>query len=363
LDRIAFPYRASAHLVLLHVIAESGAWQKHGLDVDYDRQISKSDAHRAVAAGDVEFVGGNHISTYAHRARGDKWVYLGQTLNSVHPKLAVRPEAGIDGVLDLRGKKIGTQGNHPGLNDWLYLRLRGLDVDRDDVELINRSDLRRNESLDSRRNEEPLWQWVLDGRVDAVFLAEPPDHLFAEQAGLKIIDLDPMPMIWFTTISSSLPFVEKHPHIVDRFLRGLIEGIHYFKTEPERSIDIIERRYTAQGPLNRAQATFAYNALAPLIEPNLYPRMSAIANVYEEAKRLDADAEKINPLQLWDLEHVRHLADCGFVKGLYETNSSAAEKHGFIDPDFVHEQDRRKAEMIAAVKACGHLRTDNCCCE
>jgi hypothetical protein len=186
--------------------------------------------------------------------------------------------------------------------------------------------------------------------------------VFAEQAGLKIIDLDPMPMIWFTTISSSLPFVEKHPDIVDRFLRGLIEGIHFFKTKPERSIDIIERRYTAQGPLNRAQATFAYDALAPLIEPNLYPRMSAIANVYEEAKRLDADAEKINPLQLWDLEHLRHIADSGFVRGLYEANSSAAEKQGFIDPDFVHEQDRRKAEMIAAVKACGHLRTDNCCC-
>src|SRR3954452_9097761 len=37
MDKIAFPYRSSSHLVLLHVVAESGAWEKHGLQVDYDR--------------------------------------------------------------------------------------------------------------------------------------------------------------------------------------------------------------------------------------------------------------------------------------------------------------------------------------
>src|SRR6478672_1435818 len=36
MDKIAFPYRSSSHLVLLHVVAESGAWEKHGLSVDYD---------------------------------------------------------------------------------------------------------------------------------------------------------------------------------------------------------------------------------------------------------------------------------------------------------------------------------------
>src|SRR5947208_8343401 len=136
LDKISFPYRATTHLAFLHVVGESGAWEKQGLDVNYNRQISKSDAHRAVASGEVEFVGGNHISTYAHRARGDQWVYLGQTLNSVHPKLAVRPQSGINGIADLRGKKVGTRGMHPGLNDWLLLKQRRLDVDRGDIELV-----------------------------------------------------------------------------------------------------------------------------------------------------------------------------------------------------------------------------------
>ena len=76
-------------------------------------------------------------------------------------------------------------------------------------------------------------------------------------------------MIWYTTISSSLPFVEKNPDIVERFLKGLIEGIHFFKTQPEQSIEIIRRRYTKEGQLNQAQATWIYQNLAPLLEPKL----------------------------------------------------------------------------------------------
>ena len=262
-DKISFPYRASTHLNLLHVVAESGSWAKHGLDVNYNYQISKSDAHRAVASGEVEFVGGNHISTYAHRARGDSWVYLGQTLNSVQPKLVVRP------TRHQRHRRSARQeGRHPQhrLNDWLLLLQRGLDADRDDLELVKKVDgLESAESAEQlrgpdaeaerRKKRSPVWQWVRDGHVDAC-LAMAPSHLFAADAGLKVIDIEPLPMIWFTTISSSLPFVEKHPDIVERFLKGIIEGIHFFKTQPAQSIEIIRQKYTKEGQLNVAQATW-----------------------------------------------------------------------------------------------------------
>ena len=179
-DKVSFPYRSSTHLNLLHVISESGAWAKHGLDVNYDFGISKTDAHRAVTSGEVEFVGGNHISTYGHRARGDSWVYLGQTLNSVNPKLVVRPDSGIDGLADLRGKKVGTRGNHPGLNDWLLLKQRGLDVDRDDIQLVNKVEglesVEAAEQIEAAGAEAKpkkrvaVWQWVRDARLPATRL-------------------------------------------------------------------------------------------------------------------------------------------------------------------------------------------------
>ena len=61
----------------MHVIAESGAWARHDLDVDYDKIIGRDDAHELIPKGEIEFVSGNHVSTYAARACGDTWVYLG----------------------------------------------------------------------------------------------------------------------------------------------------------------------------------------------------------------------------------------------------------------------------------------------
>jgi ABC-type nitrate/sulfonate/bicarbonate transport system substrate-binding protein len=372
-DKISFPYRASTHLNLLHVIAESGAWARQGLDVNYNFQIQKSDAHRAVANGEVEFVGGNHISTYAHRARGDKWVYLGQTMNEVCPKLVVRPDSGINGIGDLRGKKVGTRGMHPGLNDWLLLKQRGLDVDRDEVELVSKVDgLASAEAAEQLGDAESdaartkkraaVWHWVRDGHVDAALLLA-PSHLFAEDAGLKVIDIEPLPMIWYTTISSSLPFVQKHPDIVERFLKGIIDGIHFFKTQPEASIAIIQQRYDREGALNREQATFVHQQIAPILEPKLYPSMAAIANVYEEAKRYDADASKTNPLALWDLHHIRRLDDSGYIDGLYDQRGDTLATADRNDPDVRREREHRQAKVIAAVKACGHPVGVPCDCE
>jgi ABC-type nitrate/sulfonate/bicarbonate transport system substrate-binding protein len=348
----------------LHVVAESGAWEKHGLYVDYDKKISSTEAHRDVPTGAVEFVGGNHVSTYGHRARGDSWVYLGQTVNKVHSKLVVRPESGINGFKDLKGKVVGTRGSHPGLNDWLQLKQRGLDVDRGDVELVNMLKHKKGQMDDEANTadeaRQPLWHWVRDRKVDAALMT-PPAHLFAEAEGLKVIDIEAMPMIWFTTVSSSLGFVARHPDIVDRFLKGLVEGIHFFKTQQEKSIEIIQRRYNKEGQLNKEQATYVWQGLAPLLEPKLYPSMAAISNVYEEAKRQDKDAEKINPLELWDTHHIRRLDDSGFVDSLYG-NTPRASHVDERDMDYKREMKKRQEEVIRAVKACGHLAGVDCDC-
>jgi ABC-type nitrate/sulfonate/bicarbonate transport system substrate-binding protein len=349
MDKVAFPYRSSSHLVLLHVVAASGGWQRQGLDVDYDRQISSTDAHRLVPTGEVEFVGGNHVSTYGHRARGDSWVYLGQSVNQVNHSLVVRPDSGINGLMDLYGKKVGVHGSHPSLNDWLFLKQHNLDVDRDDIELVRQTKLRpcAMDAVDiaARAKAPPLWHWVRDRVVDAVLLS-PPASLFAKAEGLKVIDIEPLPMIQFTTVSSSLGFVEKHPDIVERFLKGLMEGIHFFRTEREKAIKIIQEKGNKRGAMNLEQASITWQSLARILEPKLYPKMQAIANVYEEAIRQDKDAKKINPMELWDLHHIRRIDDMGFVAALNGKPRADAHEHDH-DHDHKHDPDAQAAKQKA----------------
>jgi len=302
MDKIHFPYRSNSHLPFLHVIQESGSWEKQGLQVEYDYFISSEDAHKNVANGSVEFVGGNHVSTYGKRSIGDRWVYIAQSVGLLNHRLVVRSDSGITKVSDLKGKVLGSRGQHPGLNTWLYLRQNGLEGV---VEVVKVSG-----------EGQELWESVRDKKVDAAFVT-PPADLFARRAGLKVINVDFLPMVWFTTVSTGLPFVEKHPDIVDRFLKAFCEGIAYFKTHRNESIKIIKERYKAEGDLDDEAAAYLYEDIAKILLAKPYATVQSIANVYELAKKQDPAAEKVEPMALWNFHHLRRIDDSGFIDNLY----------------------------------------------
>jgi ABC-type nitrate/sulfonate/bicarbonate transport system substrate-binding protein len=310
MDRVNFPYRSSSHLALMHVISESGAWERQGLEVDYDKEIDRESAHKLVISGEVEFCSGNHVSTYAARARGDTWVYLAQTVSRNNIKLVTRDETGINKLEDVRKRKFGSRGRHPGLNTWLYLKQNGLDIDKDDVEIVREV---RDEQKTANKS---MLDMVTDGDVDACFLSLPRTE-FAKRRGLKVIEIEPQPMIFFMTISSSMGLVEKRPDIIDKMLKGVIEGVHYFKTQKEKSIQILMKHHSKEGVLDHDAAEKLYEDLAPTLEPKLYPSLAAIHNVYQEALRQSKESAKVDPLALWDLHALRRIDDSGFIDNLY----------------------------------------------
>lgn len=310
MDHINFPYRSSSHLLLHHVIAKSGAWAKYGLEVNYDYFISAEDAHEDVPTGKVEFVSGNHITTYGKRARGDEWVYLGQATNVANFSLVVRKDSEISNVSDLREKTIASgseQDKHPNLNEWLYLKQRGLDVDKDEVAIVAKGEHQNKSTYDM----------ILDGDVDGALMT-PPNTQIAASMGLKVIDVDSLPMILNTSISTSLKFVRDNPDLVQRFLKGTLEGIAFFMKNPEESQKFIQENYTRKGTLSDDVVRQVYNNLTETLEPTLYPTIDAISNVYQLGMRLDPDAKKINPMALWDLHPLREIDDSGFIRNLYK---------------------------------------------
>ena len=300
MEKINFPYRSETHLPFLHVVGQSGAWEKHGLQVDYDKSITSEDAHSKVANGSVEFVGGNHVSPYGRRPKGDRWIYLAQTVNLLNHRIVTRPESRISKVSDLRGKKVASKGQHPSLNTWLFLKQNGLLAD----------------CTIERVRSNTAWEFARDGKVDAAFVT-PPADLFARRAGLKVIEIEPLPMVWFTTVSTCLAFVEKHPDIVDKFLKGLCEGIAFFKTHRRESVKIIKDKYKEEGELDDEAASHLYDELTAVLQAKPYPTIPAISNVYEIAKEQDKTATQADPLALWDLHFLRRIDDSGFIDGLY----------------------------------------------
>ena len=328
MDRISFPYRAHSHLALMHVIQESGAWANHGLEVDYERVISREDAHKLVPTGEVEFVSGNHVSTYAARARGDTWTYVGQSMSNNNVSLVTREDTGINSLADLKHRKVGTRGNHPYLNAWLYLKQHGLDADKDEVELVRRA--QQDVTEPGKPKRKTLTEMVRDRDVDACFLSQPNAEL-ARRSQLKVIPLDPQHMIFYMTMSTSKKMVDEKPDVVTRVLKGIIEGIAYFKINREETIKILMDRYDNDGKLSREVAEILYDDLAPKLDPRLFPSMQSVFNVYQEALKQDeknGDAKNIHPLALWDFHFLRQIEDSGFIRNLYKDHPHLLLGHG-----------------------------------
>ena len=271
--------------------------------MNYDYEITSEDSHKNVANGTVEFVGGNHLSPYIRRPAGDKWVYLGQTVSLLNHRLVVRADSGINKVSDLKGKKVATKGKHPGLNTWLFIKQAGLLNDC---------------YVEKAKGSKFHWEAVRDGEADAAFVT-PPADILSKRAGLKVIDVSYLPMVWFTTVSSGSAFVEKHPDIVDKMLRGLCEGIAYFKTHRAECIKIIKDKYKAEGELDDETATHLYEDLKLILQAKPYATIPAISNVYEIAIEQDKAAEKCDPMALWDFHYLRRIDDSGFIDNLYRT--------------------------------------------
>ena len=329
MDQINFPYRSSSHLALMHVINESGAWERNGLKVDFDKIISRGDAHDLVPTGEVEFVSGNHVSTYAARAKGDTWQYLGQTVSKNNLFLITRPDAGIDKLEDVRHRKFGNRGRHPGLNTWLYLKQSGLNPDTDEVELVN--EVREEDPTGAKTVKgKSLISMVADSDVDAAFVNQPRTEQ-ARRMGLKIIEIPAQDMIFFMTISSSAKMVAERPDVVKRVLKSVIEGIAYFKQNKHETIKILMSKHKKEGDLDQAMAALVYDDLAPRLEPRLYPSLNAVYNVYQEALKQDeknGDAAKIHPMALWNMNFLREIDDTGFINKLYEKNPQMLNGHG-----------------------------------
>jgi ABC-type nitrate/sulfonate/bicarbonate transport system substrate-binding protein len=330
MDHIKFPYRSSGHLALMHVINDTGAWERNGLDVEFDKPIGKHEAHELVPKGEVEFVSGNHVSTYAARARGDTWTYLGQTVSKNSISLVTRKDTGINKLEDVRKRKFGSKDGHPGYNTWLYLKQAGIDPDKGEVEIVSVESAidSTGKSLYGKRKRLP--QMLQDGDIDACFLSE-PELGKARALGLKVIDIPLQDMIFFMTISSSMKFVKENPEIVKRMLKSVLEGIAYFKINRDPTIKILMAKHKREGDLDLASAERLYDDLSARLEPKLYPSLGAIYNVYQEALKVDeknGDAKKIHPLALWDVHLLREIDDSGFINNLYKDHPHLLDGYG-----------------------------------
>jgi ABC-type nitrate/sulfonate/bicarbonate transport system substrate-binding protein len=300
-------YRSHSHVPFWIVAEKAGVWEKNGLKVTARPQLEREKAVEALKGGQIDLISGNHHNLYARKAKNQEdFVHLAQLGNLWTDNHMVVGDS-IKTVADLRGKRVAIDhmDSHFGLNIWLFLRQEGLDFDRKEVDLV-----------EERSSTEARWQGVLRGDYDATFIGA-VHALRARKAGGKIIPVRAMPMIRGVTLTTTMSYVKRNEEDIRRLMRGLVQGIHFFLTQKDKTKEILagssEIRLQNEEEVETLHAGWVEN-----LDRKPYPTPAAIANVFALAVRLVPEIADFNPLALWDTHYVKELDDSGFIDELYK---------------------------------------------
>ena len=115
-----------------------------------------------------------------------------------------------------------------------------------------------------------------------------PADLYCKRKGLRLIAVPPLPMIHLTSIFTTSSWVERNEETVVAFLKGLIEGIGFFKTNRKGSLDILQQELRDKIDVEDKELVYhLYDQTNAIVDKKPYPTLEAIRNVFEEAKRFD----------------------------------------------------------------------------
>ena len=306
--KIKIHYRAPSHEPLWKVMEAGGFLAKHGLEMDMGSLEGKrKQATEGLKAGSLDVVSGNHHNLYAFKAlHGDPYVHIAQSNNSWRENFLVCGK-GIDGLKDLKGKKVAMDDydGHTGLNVWLYLRLNGLEEGQD-VELVT-DPVKGSERAKS----------VMAGKYDATFIRA-VDRLRALKFGAKIVEVAPMAMIEGVTLTTTTTYVKNHEEECRALIMAMIDGTHFFKTNKAGTLNIVKEHCSELLKMRSDEEWDCfYENQVESLESAPYPSLEAIQNVFALAVKRDPEIKEYNPLALWDLHYVKEIDDSGYIRKLY----------------------------------------------
>jgi ABC-type nitrate/sulfonate/bicarbonate transport system substrate-binding protein len=209
----------------------------------------------------------------------------------------------------LKGQKIICHGKAPCVagNLRAVLEICGLKPEEIHVEAIEDSSGKFLQFVDRLTSGEAV-----------AALVDMPFDLYGIKKGLKIVDLPDRPVIHNTTLLATTDYIKQNEETVYAFIKGFIEALHFFKTQPDKVIPILKNNLAKRYGLEDDEYyVHLQREWARLLSKKPYPLASAIQNVYDLDVGKDPAMRNIGPMEPWDLHYLRAIDDSGFIDNLY----------------------------------------------
>jgi ABC-type nitrate/sulfonate/bicarbonate transport system substrate-binding protein len=287
---------------VLFVTKETGIFEKHGLEVE-PVYIPPTLLTVAMLAGEAPIGFSGAGTPIEASLRGADFVSVASLVTTGGPVfLLTRKE--ITNTDQLKKMKLGISrfGATPDIILRAALRLLKIDADKDITVLQIGNTATRVAALKAG---------TIDGTLVTVEQA-----FVAKQQGLNVLlDVRKLGVEYpLANIITTKKFISENEDTLRKFMRGIVQGIHFYKTNKGISLKVM-RKYMRVDDQRILEIGYEDTRDALLIKP--YPSVKGIEAVLEEVSTRNPPAKKAKPEQFYDARFIKELDDSGFIDNLY----------------------------------------------
>ncbi len=285
------------------IAKERGFLAKNGLDVQLLYIESGTTTIQALIAGETQIAQVAGTVVVSSALAGSDVVAIGGLENRIAFSLVAQKE--IKSPEQLKGKRLAISrfGSASDLGARLFLQRLGLAAEKD-VTLVQIGGTNTRLAAISK------------GVVEATVLT-PEFYLLAKKAGFTTL-ADPITTkIDFPQngIATSRAYLKSRPDVVKKYLLANIEAIHFFKTRPEESMQIMSKylKITDRDTLEEMHRLYR-----DILQPLPLPTASGMQTLVDWLAQRDPRAKDAKPEQFIDFAPLRDIERSGFVTRLYQ---------------------------------------------
>jgi NitT/TauT family transport system substrate-binding protein len=284
----------------LWVAREAGLFKAYGIDAKLIYMEGGRLSIQSLLSNSTQFMAGDAVSALSAIAGGADVVLLASAKNVLPYVFAVSKE--VRRPQDLKGKTIATSqvGGRAGEIARMVIRNMGLDPDKDVNYLAVGGTMSRLAALSS-------------GNVHAAPISHSVVPV-AEERGLKILQIEPIPLI-VDALWTSRKFAEENSQVVQNVLRGYTRAIAMLVKDRERSIEIM-RKYMRTSDPRVVQG--AYDRYIQDLDRVPIPSDKAIKTTLEISHRVAPKLAGIDINRHMYFAPVQKLVAEGFIDKLYK---------------------------------------------
>ena len=267
----------------MNYAVQKGIFKKYGLDVTLAYIDAGTTLSQAVVGGSLNIAQNGYTPAAAAAVQGADVVFIGGISNQLPFQLVVK--GNIKSAADLKGKKIAISRYGSSSDIAATYVLQNLGLKRTDVVLLQLG------------GEGTRTAAMLSGQIDASLEQYPRMGELEEKGYRVLVDCLKIAVDYpNTSYVSTRAFVGKNPDIVKRFIMGISDGIHSFKTNREEALKSAAAFLKAKpGPA----LDEAYDSFTKYVYPDIpRPSMKGIALVLAELKTKVPAAGAFKPEQL-----------------------------------------------------------------